>query len=614
MGKYQDLAKDIVKNVGGKENINSLTHCITRLRFILKDEGKANTDVLNKMDGVVTIMKSGGQYQVVIGNHVPEVYEDVCAVAGLGGGSSANAEPVKKKPVEAVMDFISGIFGSCISILCAGGIIQGLVSLAVTLGILSETSGLYQILYACGQSFFYFFPVFLGFSCFKKLGGNPYLGAMLGACMIYPDIQGVDLNLFGLTINATYTSTVLPIIFTSILGVWLEKFFNKHVPDVIKTFITPLLVIAICVPLGFAFIGIAANALSDGITNVIMAIYSFSPALAGAALGGLWQVLVIFGIHQGLVGVGITQLVTAGSTPIFSLQLPCTFVQTGVVIAIWAKTKDKKLKDVSLPAWISGIFGVTEPAIYGVTLPRIKYFVISCIVSAVAGAAIGMSGIVVSIMGGLGVFSLPSFFAQGMDQGIIMTVIVMAAAVVGFLVTFFMYKEDVEVDEAEFDQTDAQAEGQEKGRLIRIPSPMKGKMVNLEEVPDAAFAGGALGLGAAIEPEEGVIYSPVDGTAVTVFPTLHAIGIEADNGEQILMHVGLNTVELNGKGFKAYIQQGDRVKKGQKLLEFDIDEIKKAGYPVTTPVIVTNTPDYTDVLAEDVMELDDGDPFITIMA
>lgn len=474
MGKYKGLAKDIIKNVGGIENINSLTHCITRLRFHLKDESKAKTDVLKNMDGVVTVVKSSGQYQVVIGNHVQDVYADVCEQTGISDKPDSTAEE-KMGPGERVLDFIAGVFGPIISILCAGGMIKGFIALFVFLGWMNEGQGLYQILNACGDAIFYFFPILLGFSCFKKLDGRPYLGALIGAAMIYPTIQGTDLNIFGMTVNVTYTSTVLPIIFTSLLGVWLQKKFDKIIPDVVKGFVTPMLVMIITVPLGFCFIGAVANTFSNWISIGIMALFNFSPVLAGMILGGFWQVMVIFGIHQGLGAVGIASLATEGYTPIFSLMMPTTFAQTAVVFAIWLKTRDRKLKDISLPAWISGIFGVTEPAIYGITLPRIKYFVISCIGAAVGSAWIGATGVVMKIMGGLGVFAFPSYYAQGVSDGNNILIGCALSMVVSFLATYFIYQDNAEeqkLTDDEFDTEEPEAQVATADETV-IPADVK---------------------------------------------------------------------------------------------------------------------------------------------
>ena len=384
MGKYENLAKSIIANVGGKENIISINHCITRLRFVLKDEAKANDDVLKNMDGVVTVMKAGGQYQVVIGNHVPEVYKDVCAVAGVKG--NAKEEAPKMSFGEKVLDLITGIFMPSISLLCACGIIQGILTLCTMAGILTDTDGLYQILNAAGQVMFYFFPVVIGFNTSKKLGGNPYLGMMLGAGLIYPAIQGVDLMVFGMTVNASYTSTVFPIILLCAVAVPFEKLLNKVIPDVIKTFVTPVIVLMVCLPLGFCVIGPIASMIAAGLNTFFATVHGFSPIIACAAIAASWQVLVMFGVHNVLIMTFIVGLISGMPQPLMAALGVCTFVQTGAVIAIWAKTKNKKLKNVALPAWISGIFGVTEPAIYGVTLPHGKQFVLTCAVSAVMGA------------------------------------------------------------------------------------------------------------------------------------------------------------------------------------------------------------------------------------
>ncbi|MGI6108543.1 MAG: beta-glucoside-specific PTS transporter subunit IIABC [Eubacteriaceae bacterium] len=616
MGKYKDLAGIIIENVGGKENIGALTHCVTRLRFNLKDESKANTDVLKNTKGVVTVMKTAGQYQVVIGNQVQDVYAEIVEQAGIADG--APAEKKKLSAGAAVLDFITGVFGPIISILCAGGMIKGFLSLFVFLGWMSETQGLYQILYACGDALFYFFPVLLGFSCFKKLGGKPYLGALIGAAMMYPTIQGVDLNVFGMTINVTYTSTVLPIIFTSLLGAWMQKKLDKVIPDVVKGFMTPMLVMIICVPLGFCFIGVVANTISNWISSGIMTAYGVSPILAGILMAGLWQILVIFGVHQGLVAVLISSLATVGFSPIGSLYMPGSFAQTAVVFAIWLRTKDENLKDNALPAWISGIFGVTEPAIYGITLPRIKYFAISCIGAAVGGAWIGASGVVMKIMGGMGVFAFPSFYAQGISDGNNIVIGCAIAALVSFVATFFLYKDDKQaeqIDEEEFGKTAAAgaAAGENLVGTIEIDAPAAGEVIDLADVPDEVFAGGALGKGCAIRPTEGEVYAPADGVVTTLFPTLHAIGITTPEGAEILVHIGINTVELNGKYFKAHIKQGDTVKKGQKLVSVDLDAVKKAGYPIETPVIITNTPAYLDIVEETKGPVRAGDKIITII-
>ena len=586
MGKYEQLAKDIIKNVGGKENVLSLTHCVTRLRFQLKDEGKANTDVLKNMDGVVTVMQTAGQYQVVIGNHVPDVFKDVCEVAGISGGEGSG-EKVKRKFSEAALDIISGIFMPSIGILCASGILKG-VNMA---GLIPAASGLGQILAGAADAMFWFFPIILGFNAFKKLGGNPYLGMTLGAALCYPALQGVNLNVLGFNVNATYTSTMLPILVMSFIAVPMEKWLNKVVPDVVKTFVVPAVVLFVCVPVGFCLIGPAANEVGAIINNVIQGAYGFSPIVAGILLGFLWQLLVMVGCHVLVVLPMMMGLMAGEPQPLMAVVAFPSFVQTGAVFAIWLKSKNKKLKTIALPAWISGIFGVTEPAIYGVTLPNGKQFILTCVGAGVIGGLSVLLGVSQFTMGGMGVFALPAMIDPANGSGSIISAVIVAVAaiVIGFIIAFVTYK----------DKKEAVIENKEeklvKGREV-ICSPLNGNVLPLSEAKDDAFAQGLLGNGVAIDPADGKVVSPVDGTVMTLFPTKHAIGLVSDNGAEILIHLGMDTVKLDGKYFEAHVKQGDKVKKGDVLVTCDVEAIKAEGYSMITPVIVTNTADYLDVV------------------
>lgn len=441
MSKYEALAKDIIKNVGGKENVIGLTHCVTRLRFTLKDESIANTDVLKNMDGVVTVMRAGGQYQVVIGNHVPEVYKDVCAVAGIQG--DAKGEEKEMTLADKAFDLITGIFMPSVSMLCACGILKGVNTLLAMAGLVATDSGLGQLFAAAADSLFMFFPVVLGYNTFKKLGGNPFLGMMLGASLMYPTIQNVELNVLGMVVNTSYQSTVLPIILLSFVAVPFEKILNKIVPDVVKTFVTPALVLMVCVPLGFCIIGPAANTLSGMINGMFAAVNGFSPILAGALMAGLWQILVLFGVHSVVVITMIVGLMMGQPQPLMAAMGVCSFVQTGAVIAIWLKTKNKKLKEIALPAWISGIFGVTEPAIYGVTLANGYQFWLTCGISAVMGAITALLGCNVFNMAGMGVFSIPGMInPENPGMSLILGVgAYLAATVAGFIGAFLTFKD-----------------------------------------------------------------------------------------------------------------------------------------------------------------------------
>lgn len=614
MRKYEQLAADIIKNVGGKENINGLTHCITRLRFQLKDEGKANDEVIKNMDGVVTLIKNAGQYMVVIGNHVPEVFAEVCHQAGISGDAQQPTEKKKLSVGATIIDFISGTMMPILAVLCASGMIKGILSVLTFAGWMNPASGIYTLLSGVADAIFMFFPVALGYTTAKKVKIDPVVGITIGAGLMYPTLQNVDLSIFGMTINVSYQSTVLPVILTTIVASWLYKWLMKVIPDVVKNFVVPMITLLIAVPLGFIVIGPAANALSSWIANAIMALYNFSPMLAGALMGAAWQLLVILGVHMGLVAVAIVQLASGQPTPVLSLCNPASFSQTAVVFAIWLKTKNKKLKELALPAWISGIFGVTEPAIYGISLPRVKYFVISCIGAAIGGAYTGFQNLLVYQMGGLGIFSIPGYLGGTMPAGKIMLHVAIAlllAMAFSFIVTFLLYK-DEEITETEEKQPEL-TEKKTGAANETIGSPIKGSVLPLSEAEDEAFSLGVMGKGIVLIPEEGKVYAPADGTVATLFPTLHAVGITTDAGAEILIHIGMDTVRLDGEGFKAHVAQGDRVKKGQLLIEFDMEMIKGKGYSLQTPMIITNSADLADVAETQEKTVKVSDEVLTVI-
>ena len=614
-GQKQRLAKDIIANVGGKENVNSLTHCVTRLRFKLKDESKANTEVLKNMDGVVTVVKSGGQYQVVIGNHVPDVYEEVAEIGGFVT-SSEESSGKRLNLISALIDIISEVFQPVLGVLCATGMIKGLNAILLASNLLEDTSSTYIILNAIGDCLFYFFPIFLGFTASKKFKLNQFTGMAIGASLVYPTIAGMagqTLDFFGIPMVmplSGYASTVIPIILSVYIASKVEKMFKKIIPDVVKTFLVPFGTLLIVVPITFLAIGPVATWASSLLGDVTTSVYNFSPLVAGLFLGGFWQVFVMFGLHWGLVPIAINNLTLLGSDPILAPTVAVCFAQTGVVIGIMMKTRNKKLRSLCIPAVISGFFGVTEPAIYGVTLPRKKPFILSCIVGAVSGGIVGLFRSSGYIMGGMGVFALPSYISpSGVDKGFYgMLLAMITGLVLGFIVMFALYK-DEEKEEVSKDTI-------KKTELINkeiIISPLKGDIVPLEMVKDEVFSKGLVGKGIAIEPKEGKLVSPVNGVITTLFPTYHAIGITSDNGAEILIHIGMDTVQLEGKYFTPKIAQGDRVEAGQLILEFDISGIKEAGFIVTTPVIVTNPDNYLDIIETDKEKIDFKEDLIKVM-
>ncbi|MDT2499281.1 beta-glucoside-specific PTS transporter subunit IIABC [Enterococcus avium] len=631
MGKYHDLAEKIIANVGGKENINSVTHCITRLRFKLKDEGKANEDVLKNMDGVVTIMKSGGQFQVVIGNHVPLVYADVLEVAGITG--EATEEDAEKGNIfNRLIDLISGCFQPFLGALTACGMLKGFNALFLYLKLYEAGSGTDLFLTAAGDCIFYFMPVAIGLTAARKFKVADFTGIAIGMAMVYPTIQAsalgtgkpimtlfantilespVFIKVFGLPIIANnYTSSVVPVILVIWFASIIQRLAKRIIPEMVQTFLVPMFTILISVFFGFLIIGPIITFLTNILGSGFTALYEFSPILMSVTVGFFWQVLVIFGLHWSLIPLAMINLSTLGFDTILAASFSASFAQTAVVLAMFFKLKDKKLKELAIPAVISGIFGVTEPAIYGLTLPKKKPFVISMIGAAIGGLITGLLGAKSFIMGGLGAFGFVNHIdtaSNDISSMVTQFIAVGVAMVFSFVATMLFWKDDEVTEETEVQN--------EMGvRKEVVTSPVQGNMMPLETAKDQAFAQGALGKGVVIHPTVGEVVAPFDGTVMTMFPTKHAIGLISDNGLELLIHIGLDTVQLDGKYFDAHVEQGAKVKRGDKLVSFDIKAIEEAGFSVETPVIVTNSADYLDIIETDHKEgISSSDELLTVL-
>jgi len=642
MGKYQKLAEEIVSNVGGRENIVSLTHCITRLRFKLKDESRAKDEILKSMDGVVTVMKSGGQYQVVIGNHVPEVYADVLPLIGGEECKKDEDDGAKGNLFNQAIDAISGIFQPILGIMAACGMVKGLNALFVAIGLYSDICGGYLLLNAIGDGLFYFLPLFLGYTASKKFGLKPMVGLVIGAIMCYPAIQGSALSaggealytLFGGTmfesavytdffgiplIAMDYTGTVIPVIFVVYFAAKCEKFFSSWVPDLVKFFFVPMLTLFVAIPVGFLVIGPVAVFGSTIIAEAVMTVRDFSPLAVGAIVGLTWQILVIFGLHWGFIPVHINNIMTNGYDNVMMPFFACTFATSAVVLAIFFKTKNRQLKEMALPNFISGIFGVTEPAIYGILLPLKQPFIISCIAGGIGGGFYGAFNFRKFMMGGIGIFEFPAMIEPDGSMGnlIVAVVGVVITMVIAFVTTMIFYHEPelMNADATEEPVLGKKEQKEMKAMMqkIELGSPIKGRVRKLESIQDEAFASGVLGKGVALLPEEGSVYAPASGVVSALFPTLHALGITTDDGAEILIHIGLDTVQLGGEGFEAKVAQGDRVQKGQLILLFDKEFIENKGYCLETPVLITNTDCFLEIIETTDSKIDPGETLLKLL-
>lgn len=603
---YDELASDIVTHVGGEQNVKSLKHCVTRLRFALKDESKAETDYLKNLDGVVTVVSSGGQYQVVIGNQVADVYDAILRVTDIArvrrrGEADGENGTSGMNLFDRFVDIVSGIFQPVLGVLCAAGILKGLTAVTVVFG-LDQKSGLYLILNTAGDGMFQYLPLFLAITAARHFKLDSFTGLALGCAMVYPTLATSiksSTNFLGIPVMLPaggYYQTVVPIILAVWFAAIIQKQMKKIMPDMIKMFAVPLMTLLICVPVSLLAIGPVANGLSAAVGYAFTSVYRFSPVLYGTLLGGFWQVLVMFGLHWGLVPLALIDFAQKGcSTSLVAATAVC-FAQTGALAAIMFRSKEVKVKQVGFPALISSVFGITEPAIYGLTLPMRLPFVMTCVAGAVQGAYCGLTDITGYTMGGMGVFAFPSFANTAthsmkcvLDFGIASLI----ALVMGFVLTIIvkiptLYEKDLS-------RSEKSAETHKKVSDEIVSAPVSGRSIPLEEVKDEVFASGSMGKGGAIIPEEGLIKSPVSGKVSSVFPTRHSIMLSSDKGADILIHIGINTVNRCGKGFESLVCEGQHVDKGQSLTKFDLNELQNAGYDMTTSIIITNSDDYKGV-------------------
>ncbi|MCD2231890.1 PTS beta-glucoside transporter subunit IIBCA [Listeria monocytogenes] len=595
-----DLAKEVVKLVGGKENILSVIHCVTRLRFKLRDENLAETEKIKALKGVMTVVKSGGQYQVVIGDHVSYVYDEVIRVLGIKPDDAPqdNPEQEHKSIFNKFVELISGIFMPVLGLLAASGILKGFLTAAVTMGLINTSAGVYEVLYAASDALFYFMPIILGFSAGKVFKTNQYLSAAVGAALVYPtlvDMYSSEAHLTFLHIPVilmNYTMSVIPVILAIYFMSKLEKVLVKFIPKSLQLIFVPLLLLLIVVPVSLIIIGPVSTYASQLLAKGALGLYSLSPMIAGFFLAGVWQVAVMFGLHWAFIPIFINNISVLGYDPINAMLYCTVFAQTGAVMAVMLKTRNQELRSLSITATISGFLGITEPAIYGVNLPYKKPFIMACVGSAFGGAIAGMSA--AKMFGGFasgGIFGIPMFINPdgiGWDFWGFLISLVVAFSLALILTYFFGFKDKVEEvviqtgEKATLDET--------------IYSPLQGELIALNDVKDEVFSAGIMGAGVAILPASGEIRAPFDGTVLSVFQTKHAIGLISKQGVELLIHVGLDTVNLNGQFFDIEVSESEEIKKGDLLGTFELDTIKKAGYDITTPIIVTNSATLADVI------------------
>ncbi|MCB2362422.1 beta-glucoside-specific PTS transporter subunit IIABC [Clostridium estertheticum] len=609
---YKKLATDILENVGSEGNVISLIHCATRLRFTLKDDKKANKKVLGSLDGVIAVVKKGGMLQVVIGNSVNDVYSAIMDITHLEDNTESGKTEVKESIINKAIGLISSIFSPLLGVLAGTGLLKGLLALLVFTDVLNKSQGTYRILFAAADAFFIFLPIFVAITASKKFKTNTFVSAAIAAALVHPDIltmytDKVAITFIGIpVVLIKYTSSVIPVILAVWILSYVERFCKKNFHESVKNLLSPFCCIVLMIPLTLIVFGPVGTVISSGLASGYRLIYNLSPIIAGFIMGAFYQVFVIVGVQWGFVPVMLNNISVFGRDTLSALTGPAVIAQAGACLAVMIKTRNKNLKTLSLSAFITGLFGITEPAIYGVTLKLKKPFICACIAGAVGGAisgAFNSSAVAVAVRS---ILTLPMYIGPGFIGYLIAFSV---AFVLSFVLTYLVGFEDavdVKVSNKEEKEILIEKEG--------IISPVAGEIISLSEVKDEGFASLAMGKGIAIIPSEGKVYAPADGEIAMLFPTGHAVGIRTEYGAEILIHIGIDTVRLNGKFFKTNVKQGNIVKKGDLLIEFNLDEIVKLGYDTTTVLIITNTNSYLDVLPLAEGKVNKGDDLLVLMA
>lgn len=608
-----DVAQRILEEVGGKENISSLTHCFTRLRFVLKDKGKANKEVISNLEGVIQVVEASGQFQIVLGNKVEKIYDELMPM--VGELEETNNDDGEKVGIGTkILNTVAAIFTPTVPAIAASGMLKGILAVAALIGLNMygvdiKTYNTYIILNAASDALFYFMPIILARSAAKVFKTNDYIAMILGATLCYPAI--VDLmtgenpvTLFGIGITqANYVSSVVPIIIAVFVLAYVEGFVKKIMPEVLKVIMVPTLSLLVMVPATLMIFGPIGIYFGNVVNWAYYYIMGLSPILLGAFIGGIWCVLVIFGAHRAIIPIGINDVAKTGRQNLLAFAGAANFSQAGAALGVFLKTKNKNLKTVAASATVTALFGITEPAIYGANLRLKKPMIYAVISGALGGALMGWGGSYGNAFANQGVLTIPVYAEAGTKAFVCYLLGCLIAFGGACIMTVVIGFKDLPEENAKKVQetlTDAVKEAINDDLVFEdsdlvVDSPVEGRTISLADVPDEVFASGAMGKGIAVYPSKGEIVAPMDAKVSVLYPTMHAIGLTLDNGVEMLIHIGIDTVNLDGKFFEKHVNVGEHLTKGQRIVSFDMQGIEAAGYDLTTSVIITNSNNYVAI-------------------
>ena len=600
---YKQSASKIVDLVGGSQNINGLTHCATRLRFNLKDNSIANTEALKEVSGVIGVAEGGGQYQVIIGNDVPNFYRPI--MDGLNLNPESDKPSVKKGPLSAFIEVISSIFTPILPAITAAGMLKAVLALLVAFKWVDTKADLYQLINFMADAGFYFLPILLANSAAARFKTNAYLAIMLGGVLLHPGFiamvaaskaSGEAIKFLSIPVyNASYASSVVPIILTVWFMSHVERVSKKIVPSIISYFMVPLITVLVSGALALILFGPVGYLIGNFIADVVKYLEGTVGWLLPAVLGTFFPLLVMTGTHYGLVPIGAANIASLGYDSIIGPgNLPSNIAQGGAAIAVGLKTKNAQERQLGITAGVTAVCGITEPALFGVNVKYKTPLYAAMIGGGLGGLFNGIMSVRRFSTGSPGLLTLPVYITEsGLSNFWYACISCVIAFVAAFIISYVTFKPEKakKVQEEVLPPHDIHPT-----HSVDVYAPVDGELIALSAVNDQAFASNAVGRGMAIIPTSDVFVSPVKGNVVMLFGTKHAVGIQSDEGAEVLIHVGIDTVKLEGKYFEALVEQGDAVEVGTPLLRVDLQSVKEAGYDIVTPVVITNTLEYTDVL------------------
>jgi len=618
---YKKTASQILEKVGGEKNVLSVGHCATRLRFNLKDSSLADTEGLKKLSGVVGVVNKGGQYQVVIGNDVQNVHRALQELGSFDEDGQAESSE-KKGVINTALDTIAGIFFPIVPALAGAGMIKALLAILSAMKILTAASPTYRFLNFFGDAAFYFLPVLIASSASKKFKTNQFVAISLGAILLHPTFiamvntakaDKVALEFIGLNVPlVSYGSSVIPIILIIWFSSYVERLAEKIVPKVLALFAVPMLTLLITAPVALIAIAPLGNYLGIGLGSAIESIYAVAPWLVPTLVGALTPFMVMTGMHYGLIPIGINSLATTGIDKIAGPgMLVSNIAQGGASLAVAFRAKNPEVKQLASSVGFTAVLGITEPAMYGISLRFKKPLYAAMSGGALGGLFLGLFGVGRYAQVAPGLLALPSYIGpDGFRPMILAAIGCLIAFASSFAISFVLGIDEPEVTTPTKDTVEFDSSSSLKDDIVY--APIKGDAVELSTVNDSAFAEGIIGKGLAIKPEVGEVFAPIDGTVAALFDTNHAIGIKGNNGSEILIHIGIDTVKLNGRHFTAFVKKDQQVKKGDLLMKFDMKKIAEEGYDMTTPVLITNPSDYAEILSITGKPVAPGDAIIKL--